>query len=80
MTKRDLRPRGWRVRTSIGSPVPESTTGTIALRLTYRPPLAWDALLRYLQPRAIPGVEQVSGDTYRRTLSIHGVDGDRLDY
>lgn len=44
--------------------------GTIALRLDYRPPLAWDELLAFLQYRAIRGVESVSADGYRRTVRI----------
>jgi AraC family transcriptional regulator of adaptative response / DNA-3-methyladenine glycosylase II len=47
--------------------------GGLAVRLGFRGPLDWDAQLRYLAARAIPGVEHVSGDTYRRTI---GVDGD----
>jgi AraC family transcriptional regulator of adaptative response / DNA-3-methyladenine glycosylase II len=49
--------------------------GVIRLRMSYRPPLAWDALLAYLRPRAIPGVEQIVGDTYRRTVSLDGMAG-----
>ncbi len=44
--------------------------GTIALRLPYRAPLDWAVLLEFLALRAIPGVEQVDGDTYRRTFSL----------
>ena len=33
------------------------TDGGLELRMPYRPPLAWDALLAFLAPRAIPGVE-----------------------
>lgn len=52
-----------------------SEGGAIRLRLTYRPPLAWDAMLAYLGPRAIPGVEEVTGRTYRRTVSLDGIEG-----
>ncbi len=44
------------------------TSGT-RLRLAFRPPLAWNALLKFLRFRAIPGVEQVSGGVYRRTFA-----------
>ncbi len=44
--------------------------GALELRLAYRPPLAWDALLAFLKPRAIPGVESVESGIYRRTLQI----------
>jgi AraC family transcriptional regulator of adaptative response / DNA-3-methyladenine glycosylase II len=43
---------------------------TFSLRLDYRPPLRWDALLDFLALRAIPGVEQVEGGAYRRTVAL----------
>lgn len=49
--------------------------GTIVLRLDHRPPLAWEALLAFLAPRAIPGVEEVAGGAYRRTVRIAGRTG-----
>jgi AraC family transcriptional regulator, regulatory protein of adaptative response / DNA-3-methyladenine glycosylase II len=49
--------------------------GEITLRLGYRPPLAWDALVAYLAPRAIPGVEQVVAGRYRRTVRVDGAPG-----
>ena len=45
------------------------------LRLDYRPPLAWDALLAFLSYRAIPGVEAVSGGAYHRTVALDGKRG-----
>jgi AraC family transcriptional regulator, regulatory protein of adaptative response / DNA-3-methyladenine glycosylase II len=42
----------------------------VALRLDYRPPFAWRALLAFLSARAIPGVEQVEQDEYRRSVTI----------
>ena len=54
--------------------------------LPYHPPFAWDALLRFLRGRAIPGVELVDGDGYRRTVrigedlySFDGVEGAHLE-
>lgn len=49
--------------------------GGLALRLPYRPPLDWAALAGFLRARAIPGVETVDGDTYRRTVMIDGQPG-----
>jgi AraC family transcriptional regulator of adaptative response / DNA-3-methyladenine glycosylase II len=49
--------------------------GGLALRLPFRPPLDWDAMLRYFDARAIAGVECVAGDTYRRTVVIDGDPG-----
>src|SRR5262249_14410441 len=45
-------------------------TNCLRLALAYRPPLDWDALLRFLTARAIPGVECVSGVTYHRTVGV----------
>jgi len=42
----------------------------LTLRLDYRPPLDWEALLAFLGPRATAGVEEVSGATYRRTVRL----------
>ena len=44
--------------------------GTLSVRLAYRPPYDWDAMLSFLAARAIPGVECVSGNGYRRTIAI----------
>ncbi|MFJ8580132.1 DNA-3-methyladenine glycosylase 2 family protein [Micromonospora sp. NPDC093277] len=47
--------------------------GTITLRLAYRPPLHAAALLDFLALRALPGVEEVRDETYRRGLRLpHG--------
>jgi len=42
----------------------------LSVRLAYRPPYDWDAMLSFLRARAIPGVEIVCGDSYRRTIAI----------
>jgi AraC family transcriptional regulator, regulatory protein of adaptative response / DNA-3-methyladenine glycosylase II len=49
--------------------------GGLPLRLMFRGPLDWDALVSYLEARAIPGVEHVSGGTYRRTIVVAGDPG-----
>jgi AraC family transcriptional regulator, regulatory protein of adaptative response / DNA-3-methyladenine glycosylase II len=49
--------------------------GGLSLRLPFHGPLDWDALVAYFAARAIPGVEHVSGDTYRRTIVIDGDPG-----
>ncbi len=47
--------------------------GVVDLRLSCREPFDGDALLRFLEVRAVPGLEEVSGDTYRRALTLtHG--------
>lgn len=40
------------------------------LRLAYRPPFDFDGILNFLRIRAIPDVEQVSGNEYSRTISF----------
>lgn len=48
--------------------------GAIDLRLAYRAPAHLAGVLTFLAQRAIPGVEEVDGDTYRRSISLpHGV-------
>src|SRR5947207_3721 len=47
----------------------------LSVRLAYRPPYDWDAMLSFLRRRAIPGVELVAGDVYRRTIAIGDVCG-----
>ena len=49
--------------------------GGLRLRLPFRGPLDWPALLAYFAARAIPGVERVAGDTYRRTITVDGDPG-----
>lgn len=44
--------------------------GKLTLRLQYRPPFDAEALLAYLGRRAIPGVEEVIGRRYRRTVAL----------
>src|ERR1019366_513561 len=44
-------------------------------RLRYRPPFHWQAMLSFLAARAIPGVEAVVGQSYRRSISIDGEEG-----
>ncbi len=46
------------------------TDESVTLSLAYRPPFAWATLLKFLGERAIPGVEQVEGSRYRRTVVV----------
>jgi AraC family transcriptional regulator, regulatory protein of adaptative response / DNA-3-methyladenine glycosylase II len=48
----------------------------ITLRLDYRPPFDWDALLEFLRIRAIPGVETTDANAYRRSVVL----GDRTGW
>ncbi|MGH9120311.1 MAG: AlkA N-terminal domain-containing protein [Acidimicrobiales bacterium] len=49
--------------------------GGLPLRLAFHGPLDWTACLAYLARVAIPGVEHVSGDVYRRTVELDGAPG-----
>jgi AraC family transcriptional regulator of adaptative response / DNA-3-methyladenine glycosylase II len=44
--------------------------GALVVRLPYRAPYEWEAMLAYLAPRAIPGVEVVRDGSYRRTVRV----------
>ena len=47
----------------------------VRLTLSYRPPLAWNALLALLGQDAIPGVELVKSGRYARTVRVEGSTG-----
>ncbi len=65
-----------RARTSArGLPPAALPLSPYTFQLRYRPPLDWDALLGFLAPRAIPGVEAVSSGRYRRSIVIRGKTG-----
>ena len=49
--------------------------GGLALRLAFRGPLDWHGLVSFLAARSIPGVEHVTGQTYRRTIVVAGDPG-----
>lgn len=45
--------------------------GALTVRLSYRSPFDWPAVLAFLAGRATPGVEQLVGNAYLRTVSIN---------
>ena len=47
-----------------------SRGGSLALRLDYRPPLDWNAMLAFVAAHAVPGVEIVRADAYVRTVRL----------
>jgi AraC family transcriptional regulator of adaptative response / DNA-3-methyladenine glycosylase II len=47
----------------------------ITLILSYAPPYDWPAMIAFLAARAIPGVEVVEPDRYRRTVAVDGEHG-----
>lgn len=54
------------------SPRQTQHAGPIVLRLNYRPPFDFAASLAFLQRRALPGIEDVSEQRYRRVLDENG--------
>jgi len=49
--------------------------GEFSLLLRYKPPYDWPAMLRFLEQRAIPGIERVETGVYSRTIALDGVQG-----
>jgi AraC family transcriptional regulator of adaptative response / DNA-3-methyladenine glycosylase II len=49
--------------------------GGLQLRMPLVEPYDWQSVLEFLEPRAIPGVEHIDGDVYRRTVMIDGAPG-----
>lgn len=47
-----------------------TAAGLLVLRLDYRPPLDWDAMVEFLAGRCTAGVEQIEGGAYRRTVRL----------
>ena len=47
-----------------------ASTAGITVRLAYRAPYDWDAMIGFLAARAIPGVETVAPRRYARTLAM----------
>jgi AraC family transcriptional regulator, regulatory protein of adaptative response / DNA-3-methyladenine glycosylase II len=66
-----LTPRALRARArKYGRP---EDSGALSLRLPCRAPFDADGLIAFLAARAVPGVEEVRGDAYRRSLRLpHG--------
>src|SRR5690242_10252318 len=52
---------------------PESDA--LSLKLAYRPPYNWSAILDFLATRALPGVERVTGVSYARTVEVGEASG-----
>jgi AraC family transcriptional regulator of adaptative response / DNA-3-methyladenine glycosylase II len=52
-----------------------TTANEYCFRLAFRPPYDWETLTSFLIPRATPGVEDVTPDYYRRTISLDGNTG-----
>ena len=70
---RQAKEHGGRPRAE-GAAAPVATAlGVILLRLPFRPPLDAPGILGFFARRAVPGIEEVTEGSYRRTLSLaHG--------
>lgn len=47
----------------------------LELILPYKPPYDWDAMIAFLAPRAILGVEAASAESYARSITLGGISG-----
>ena len=66
-------PTGLRARRSRRGRPSDGGPGALVVRLPFRRPLSPDNLFGHLAATAVPGVEEVVGATYRRTLRLtHG--------
>ena len=81
LTPTEIRRRAGRRRHAGASP-PAATQraaagepAALTLRLPRRAPFDAAALLAFMRARAIPGVEEVEGETYRRSLALPHGDG-----
>jgi AraC family transcriptional regulator of adaptative response / DNA-3-methyladenine glycosylase II len=59
-----------RFRNATDTRTPGASSDSFTLRLTYRPPFDWSGLLRFLETRALRGVEAVSNGEYVRTVRL----------
>jgi len=50
-------------------------SGEIRVALGYHPPCRYDEIISFLSRRAIPGVEMVAGQTYKRTVRLADREG-----
>jgi AraC family transcriptional regulator of adaptative response / DNA-3-methyladenine glycosylase II len=64
-----------RRRAGARAPAPPLERGALLLRLPRREPFDAAGLLRFLAARAVAGLEEVTGESYRRTLLLPHGDG-----
>jgi len=62
------------LRAKQGKNIDTSSLG-INIRLQYRPPFDWAAMLSFFKLRQLPGIEQVTDTYYQRTIHIDGITG-----
>lgn len=65
-------PGALRRKALVALPRGSAAIAGVRLRLVYRPPYDWEALLAHLAARALPGVEHVSTERYTRSWRDQG--------
>jgi len=68
-------PASLRRKTATGVPEGSIRDAGVTVRLRYKPPYDWAAILAHLDARAMEGVETVAGGVYRRVVSHDGRHG-----
>jgi AraC family transcriptional regulator of adaptative response / DNA-3-methyladenine glycosylase II len=63
--------------TRIRKTAPSKEMHSLEFDMGYRPPYAWESMLRFLKDRAIQGFEAFKDDTYTRVLTIKASDAVR---
>jgi AraC family transcriptional regulator of adaptative response / DNA-3-methyladenine glycosylase II len=60
------------LRREAGQATDASPRGEVTIRLRYRPPYDWPAMLAFLAARAVPGMEWVEANAYARVIALDG--------
>jgi len=68
-------PSALRRRAVVALPEGSVAATGVTVRLRYRPPYDWPAMLGFLRGRAIDGVERIDGDRYVRSVAHDGAVG-----
>lgn len=63
------------LRRSKAVDVSSDAAGSVTIRLRYRPPYDWPAMVGFLRLRSIPGIETAKEDAYARAIELDGVQG-----
>ena len=70
-----FRQRFGRAPSELRRAAPTTASPGLTLRLDVREPFDWPRLLAFFRARAIPGVELIDGDSYRRIVHLGGHTG-----
>ena len=68
-------PSALRRKTVVALPEGSVAATGVTVRLRYRPPYDWQAMVAYLRGRAIDGVERLDGERYTRSVAHDGAVG-----